>query len=56
MHRLALVMFAVVLAGCAAGDARQAALPWEKGSPRFQECVRYASVTYCREDIYGHGS
>ena len=56
MRRAALLIFAGLLAGCAGLETQQASVPWEGGSERFQECVRYASVSYCRDQIHGHGS
>jgi hypothetical protein len=61
MHRFALPIRLAILAGCAclagcAGlEAQQGSSPWKQGSKQFQECVRYASNSYCRDDIYGHG-
>ena len=61
MHQFALLGRLAVLAGCAgltgcAGlEAQQGSAPWAHGNEQFQECMRYASESYCRDDIYGHG-
>jgi hypothetical protein len=55
MPRFALLIALATLAGCAGLEAQQRSASWEQGSKRFQECLRYASVSYCRDDIYGHG-
>lgn len=55
MHRAALLILAALLVGCAGLEGQQASAPWERGNERFQECLKYASVSYCRDDIYGHG-
>lgn len=56
MSRLALVIIAATLAGCATADTAPQTMPWQGGNERFQQCLKYASVSYCRDDIYGHGS
>jgi hypothetical protein len=56
MVRGALLILVALLAGCAGLETQQASMPWEGGSERFQECVKYASVSHCRDEIYGHGS
>jgi hypothetical protein len=55
MQRFALLIIAALLAGCAELEAQQGSAPWAYGNERFQECMRYASESYCRDDIYGHG-
>jgi hypothetical protein len=55
MYRTALLIFAALLAGCAGIEQHQQAMPWEGGNERFQQCLEYASVSHCRDEIYGHG-
>jgi hypothetical protein len=55
MYRTALLIFAALLAGCAGFEQHQQAMPWERGNERFQQCLEYASVSHCRDEIYGHG-
>ena len=56
MHRFALLIGIATLAGCAGLEAQQGLPPWAReGNEQFQQCMRYASESHCREDIYGHG-
>ncbi len=56
MSRLAVVMIAATLAGCATADTRPQTAPWQSTNERLRECMKFASESYCREDLFGHGS
>jgi hypothetical protein len=59
MHRFALLipvaMLAVCasLAGCAGLEAQQGSASWTYFDERIQDCMRYASESSCRDEIYG---
>ena len=42
------------LASCAKLEAQQGSAPWAHSDERVQKCMRYASESYCRDEIYGH--
>jgi hypothetical protein len=54
MPRFALLICVAMLAGCAGLEAQQEAASWTYFDQRIQECMRWASVSYCRDEIYGH--
>jgi hypothetical protein len=54
MPRFALLIPVVLLAGCA-GLKEQGSVSWAHGDERVQKCMRWASESHCRDEIYGNG-
>lgn len=52
---LAVVAACAGLAGCAGLEPQQGATPFAHGNERMQDCMRYASESHCRDEIYGSG-
>ena len=59
MYRFALLISLTMLVGCAglAGcaelEAQQGAASQTYFDERIQKCMRWASISYCRDEIYG---
>lgn len=53
---LAVVAACAGLAGCAGLQPQQGSTPFAHGNEQMQQCMRYASESHCRDEIYGHGS
>ena len=54
LTRISIVAGCAGLAACAGLEAQQGSTPWAQLSEPIQECMRYASESYCRDEIYGH--
>lgn len=53
MPQFALLIGLAMLSGCAGLEAQQGAASWTYFDQRIQDCMRYASQSYCRDEIYG---
>ncbi|MGZ9107047.1 MAG: hypothetical protein ACXW3M_14855 [Rhodoplanes sp.] len=53
MPRFALLIGLAMLSGCAGLEAQQGSVSWAHGDERVQKCMRWASESYCRGEIYG---